>query len=100
MSHFITQCLMYQLTNANGWPLYFVVPCDRFKEFRKQEAKFPKTTEESTSEPNNKKRKIDVSTLADYLLLFESMEQYVLRIKLAEDSSSVEEEELDDNIYD
>eukprot|EP01127_Copromyxa_protea_P009926 TRINITY_DN2381_c0_g1_i2.p1 TRINITY_DN2381_c0_g1~~TRINITY_DN2381_c0_g1_i2.p1 ORF type:complete len:319 (-),score=44.02 TRINITY_DN2381_c0_g1_i2:35-991(-) len=89
------------LTQANGWPLYFVVPCDRFKEFREQKATVSKeTTETSISEPESEKRKFDESTLADYLLLFENVEQYVLMIKLAEDSSSSKvEEELDDDIY-
>lgn len=77
-----------------------MVPCDRFNQFRKQEAKVPKeTTEKSISEPKNKKRKIDEST-AESLTLFENVEQYVLRIKLTEDSSSAEEAELDDDIYD
>lgn len=70
------------MSQAPDWPVYFVVPEDRFPSFRSQNFTKPdqQTKQTEKGHESKKRKKEDIS--AEWETLFDSLTQYALEIKL------------------
>lgn len=90
-----------------GWPLYFVVPGDRFKDFKAQQLTAPNEEDKEIQVQgrSRKRQRPDPDTLGNYDTLWSNVHQYVLKINLTGEPESDEEEgsqegNIDEDIYD
>lgn len=71
-----------QMSKAPDWPLYFVVPEDKFSQFRSQT--FTKSDQQArqTKKGNESKKRRKEDVPVEWETLFDNLAQYALEIKL------------------